>query len=326
MSRLSIFSFDTLQFKYKNVLTKTAALALIGLIFVEVAIRTIIPAGQIPTGSWYNHTIRLQYEELQKLQDVDIFFIGTSISCVNIPPQVFDEELAQAGVNKISFNAGIAGPDYEGVSAALRHLYWPQKQAKTAIVVVAPNDLNTANPVVRERTQKYIHSFERPVFASLAVDFLSKFWLFGFRKELKEWLKNDWKFDKAVVGAKGFTPLPNKQRSRHKTSYRIEPEGRISQSFVELLLWLNDQNVRAILVRGLTKPAEKKLISAEQWQNFEKVLQRAEALPGVESIDVSSIEAAAEDFVDPLHIHQEAAHNYAKKLAQLFIEQNVLKK
>ncbi|KAA3620433.1 MAG: hypothetical protein DWQ05_00385 [Calditrichaeota bacterium] len=324
MSRSSIFNFETLQIPRKGLFTQAAKLTIAGLLLCELAIRLTVPAGQIPTGSWYNHTIRLQNAKLHKLEKIDIYFIGTSISCVNIPPKAFDEVLENYGIKNSSFNAGIAGPDFVGVAAAMKHLYWPQKQAKTAVLVVAPNDLNSANIAVRERTQAYAASFEQPAFAAATVDFLSHFWLFGFRKELKAWPKKGWQFDAVDVGSQGFTPLPNLQRRRWQTDYRIEPDGPVAAALFDLIDWLSERDVSLILINGLSEPAEITRIPQAQLDNFEIIMARCAAQNRVKYVDVSSINPVAVNFVDQLHIYEDAAKIYARQLAYLFISEGVL--
>lgn len=318
MYRSSIFNFDTIGFHWREIISKAGALTIAAFIILEIIVRLCIPAGQKPTGSWYNHTIRLQYAELQKLSHVDLYLTGSSISCVNIPVAEFDETLRANGIELTSFNAGIAGPDFIGVATAFRHLYWPQKQAKTVVIVLAPNDFNSANTAVRERTRGYVRSFQQRALTAATIDVLSQIYLFGFRKELKNYFKNGWQFDPVQVKEKGFTPLPNRQRTRWDTPYRIEPDGPLAQAVYQFTDWLLEQDVRVILISGLTEPAEKSRISLEEWRHFNEIFSRCAARPGVIAIDVSAIDPPAEAFVDQLHIHEAAARRYAKNLAKIF--------
>ncbi len=317
MSPLSIFSFNTLQIKVKNLFSVASLLAISALLLLEICLRLVIPDGQIPTGSWYNHTIRLQNAELKKLPQIDLYFIGTSISCVNIPPADFDAALAESGIENTAFNAGIAGPDFRGVAAAMKFHYWPQKQSRKAVLVIAPNDLNSANTAVCERTKGYIKSFEQSALAAATIDFLSHFYIFGFRAELKNYFKKGWQYDPVNVGEKGFTPLPRRQRPRWETAYRIDPDGPLAASLFDLTDWLAARDVQIILIEGLSEPAEKNRISPVQWQNFNRILTRCASKPNVHPVDVSTIEPPAEDFVDQLHIHENAARRYARNLANL---------
>lgn len=320
MFLLSIFSFDTLRIKRWSVAGPAVWLTMTGLMLLEVVVRIAVPAGQVPSGAWHIPAIRLQKEAFERMDRIDMLFAGSSIASVNISPTEFDDELQRRGVALNSFNTGFPGPDYEAIGEGFLRLYWRQRQSPVVVLVIAPNNLNEANTTVRRRTQEYLASFRRPLYAARAIDFISNFWLFGYRKELRQLRNGGWQFDHVEIDARGHTPMGEMRNPiRYDTTYEIKPDGVLVKALRQLVDRLRHEAQQVIIIEGISDSREREALSLEDRRNFDDILSRLSAHPGVFFIPTNDLTPPDEDFVDPIHLKSSAAQRYSRRLAQRFV-------
>jgi len=321
----SIFNFDTLNFKLSELFNRSFKLIFVGLIIIEILIRLLVPKNQIPTGHWWNHGIHEKVEQLKKLKNVDLMFIGSSLSAVNIPPQSFDDEMKKNAINMISFNAGIAGSDYEGISISFEKLFWKIRYSKYVVFVISPGDLDETNKGERNRTANFIKTVNMPVCQAAAIDFFSNSWLFGFRNEIREFVKTfQWKGEThSPMGIRGYQPMYKGCTFNAEFPVTINKNGTISKSLVSLIKNITHQDVNVIIIEALMYSKLRRYYS-DKLGAFYNLLKDLKNIDRTFLLDVENIIPPDEYFIDPFHLNTEGAQMYARDLAKQFIIQKII--
>ncbi|MGE5797975.1 MAG: hypothetical protein ACM339_01300 [Ignavibacteria bacterium] len=323
---LYIFNFETLSLKSVKIFSRSAALVLAVFLFIEIMLRVLIPANQTPTGHWRSHEIRLKAHQLEKLSDVDIMFTGNSLASANVSPVVFDKEVMEHGINITSFNAGITGPDYEGVSIGFEKVFWKRKQSKYVVFIVSPYDLHESSKYWRKRTASFIKTFNIPNYKAAAIDFFSNFWIFGFRNEIRELLKTfSWKYEKdSFIGIRGFTPMKKGCKANLPDSLYIYKEGPISKSFSEIVKTLSNQGVHVVIVEALLSSKYRKL-NQGRLDSFYSLIKELKQEYNLTFLQINEIIPDDHYFMDPFHLNEEGAKKFSRNLAQKFLNLGLLK-
>jgi hypothetical protein len=327
----SIFSFETLSLKRSKIFSLPVILAVAGLISIEILIRVFVPKNHYPTGHWWDHEIRskaYQFEELKNV-DVDILFTGSSVSSVNIPPESFDNEMKENGINITSYNAGIAGSDWEGITIGFEKLYWKKKHSKYVVLIISPYDLDEANKSVRKRTTTLIKTLNIPLYQAAVVDLFSNSWLFGFRNEIREFIKTSkWKSEAFTgIGIRGYTPMYKGCTFSQEFQVTIDKTGIVSQSLIRLInsIISQDKNVKVIIIQALMHSKLRKY-NLEKLGKFYDLVRDLQKIERTIVLDVKNIIPPDNYFIDPIHLNLEGSNLFARDLARQFILEGVLKK
>jgi hypothetical protein len=288
------------------------------LLLLEVGLRVVVPSGHVPTGAWYNAELRDQAGQLEALGDVDVMITGSSVSTVNVPPLAFDEELGRGGVNLTSFNAGVRGCDYSGIYPVFRTLFWSRRQAPVVILIVAPVDLDENNSFVKERSARFRESLEIGRLAALSQDLFRHLWLFGFRNEIRQYLRSgEWLYEPSLVAQRGHTDMGSEQRGRRgQFAFRFQQNGEIATALFDMVDWLTRQDVSVLVVPGLMDSATWARVTAEEMARFEGILAALDARAGVRYVEARDLTPPDSEFIDELHLNTGAAWAYAQSLAQ----------
>jgi hypothetical protein len=323
---LFIFSFETLSLKRSNIFNFTAILVVTGLILIEILIRLSVPKNHYPAGHWWNLQIRDKTYQFEELSYVDIIFMGSSVSSVNIPPESFDNEMGENGISITSFNAGIPGSDWEGLSVGYEKLFWKRKQSKYIVLVISPSDLDETNKSVRKRTATFIETLNMPFYQTAIVDLLSNSWLFGFRNEIRVLLKTfQWKSEPFTgIGIRGYTPMDRGCTFNVEFPVTIDKSGIISKSLVRLVnnITSQDKNVKVIIIEALMHSKLRKY-NSNKLDNFYNLLRDLQKIERTVFLDAKNIIPTDEYFIDPFHLNEAGANLYARNLAKQFVLQNI---
>ncbi len=321
----SIFSFETLNLKPKNVFSTAIKLVLACFLLIEVSLRFFVPSGHSPAGHWKNQMTRVKAKQIEELNNIDLLFTGSSVSSVNVPPESFDDELKKNGVNITSYNTGIAGTDWEGVAAAFEKLFWKEQKAQYVVLIISPYDLDESNTVVRERTSSFVESLNIPLYEAAAVDLFSKIWIFGFRNEIREFLKTfRWQSEPpSVVSVRGYTPMYKGCTHNLEFPVNIDKDGNISKAVLNLVGMLTGQGVKVVIVEALLNSKLRKY-NENKLENFYSVLDEMKKYKNTVFLDVSGIIPDDKYFIDPFHLNVEGSHAYARNLARQLICNSVI--
>jgi hypothetical protein len=319
-----IFSIETLSLKLSNIFSLTAILVVAALISIEILIRLFVPKSHYPTGHWWRHDVRSKAYQYEELNNVDVIFMGSSVSSVNIPPESFDNEVGQNGINITSFNAGIPGSDWEGLSIAFKKLFWERKHSKYVVLVLSPYDLHES--VYRGRTISFIKTLKIPTYQAAVIDILSNSWLFGFRNEIRELSKTfQWKSEPFTgIGIRGFTPRERGGTFNAEFPVTIDKTGIISKTLFSLVnnITSQDKNVKVIIIEALMR-SKLREYNSDKLDNFYELLRDLQKIERTVFLDVKNIIPPDEYFIDPHHLNEAGAHLYARNLAKQFVLQNI---
>ncbi|NQU75638.1 MAG: hypothetical protein HQ546_04885, partial [Planctomycetes bacterium] len=98
----------------------------------------------------------------QRSETIDVLFVGSSPVHFGIDPRQF--ERAVAGESAVrAYNAGINGPSFEGVKAALDKFYLTRCDPSVIYIGIIPNDLNCGNVEMRQSTKQFLSLVEQRV-------------------------------------------------------------------------------------------------------------------------------------------------------------------
>jgi len=319
----SIFSFDTIGFRVSKLFSLNIIYVIVGFLLIEVFIRYIIPDGQYPTGHWRNNELRIQTSQLEELGDVDIMFTGSSLCASNIPPDEFDNEMKKNGIDIISFNTGVRGCDYEGIAEGFKKLFWERKRSKYVVLVISPVDLNDANLGVRNRTSSFIKTFQTPFYKAIMVDFFSQIsWVFGFRNEIKEYIKTrKWIYEEPIVGIRGYVPMDLKPNIKvTDLNLKIDKDAVTSQSLFNFVTWLVNQDVKVIIIEALMFSLERERLDPHELKKFYEILEELDKIESINYLNTNDIIPDDKYFIDSGHLSLEGGEVYAKNLANKFLE------
>jgi hypothetical protein len=286
-------------------------------------VRYFVPNDQYPTGHWRNNELKIQTEQLEKLPKVDIMFTGSSYCSVNISPEYFDNEMKKNGISTISFNAGIRGCDYEGISEGFKKLFWSLKKSKYVVLVISPYDLDESNKGVRNRSKSFIKTFNIPSYEAKVIDFLSNSWLFGFRNEIKDYFETgEWKYEYPLVGDRGNTPMyreTNLEVADNRTLV-INEKDTIYQSLFNLVNYLSEDDKKVIIIEAVHINLVREKIYPEISEIFQNILSHLDNIRNAIILDIEDIHPEDKYFIDSGHLSVEGAKLYARDLARKFVE------
>jgi len=327
MSRLSIFNFDTLQTPIKKLILNPVVISVIVILLaIELGLRFIIPSNHVPTGSWYNAELRDQVDQLNSMSHVDLMITGSSIASVNLRPSEIDSVYQNNNIPLKSFNAGIRGCNYTCINIGFKRLFLSQKKPKYVLLVVTPNDLNEASKWTINRSNNFIKTFNTKPYIASIVDILSHSWMFGFKNEIREYLKSQkWKYEESKITQQGHTQLGDEILRRYKVNVNVNPSGPISSSLYELTDYILSQNIRVFVLQGLMDSETRTLIDKATWNNFSTVLDSLALKKNLTVLDVDHIIPKDKSFIDRLHLNNKGSLNYSTALAEYFIEQDIFK-
>jgi hypothetical protein len=322
----SIFSFDTLNLKRRHFLGSAAKLVILGVLLIEILLRIFVPDGHQPAGRWKNQQTRVKSIQIEQADKVDLLFTGSSVASVNISPQLFDAELKNHGVNLTSYNAGIAGSDWQGIAAALEKVFWEKKKTEYVLFIISPYDLDEENTGVRKRTISFVESLNRPFYELAALDFFSNIWLFGFRNEVKDFLKTfKWKSEPlSVVSNQGFTPMYKGCSFNIEYPVTIKRDGEVSRALLNLVSKLNNEGVNILIAEALLTSKFRKY-NEDKLENFYLLIDEMKKLKNVKFLDLSGIIPDDNYFIDPFHLNIEGSSLYSRSLAHFLLSRNVFK-
>jgi len=323
-SRSSIFSFDTLTFPFSEILkSRVLGIVVVFVVGIEIALRVIVPAGFSPGGSWHNAEMRDQVRQLEELDTVDVYFTGSSISAVNIAPLSFDEGLATAGNRSVSFNAGIRGCSYTCIEQGFMELYWARKISDTVILVVGPADINEAHDFGKKRSRQFMDTFDRKPLDKWFLETFRHIWLFGFRAEIKDFLKKQkWVAEPSRVAERGHVPVDEKQR-RYSHEFQFDENGELFQALTRLTTILHAQGTRVVLLEGLSDSITWADVGADGRENYLSLMNALAGRTGIPFVRIDEIRPADESYVDDIHINSAAAREFSRNLASLLIGKGV---
>ncbi len=321
-----IFSFETLSLKKRKFFGPAAIPVILGFIFIELLLRFFVPEGHSPSGHWKNQLTRVKSRQIEQVNKIDLLFAGSSVASVNIPPESFDDELKKNGTSLISYNAGIAGTDWQGVAAAFEKVFWKKKKSQYVLFVISPYDLDESSSEVRERTLSFVESLNRPSYQLAAVDFFSKIWLFGFRNEIKDFLKTfEWKSEPpSVVSVRGFTPMYKGCTFNIEYPVAIKNSGDISGALMSLVSKLNNEGVKVLIAEALLISRLRKY-NEDKLENFYLLIDEMKKYKNVRFLDLSGIIPDDKYFIDPFHLNIEGSDLYSRALARFLLSGDVLK-
>ena len=322
MSRSSIFSFNTLQVASlgRGLIGKGAVLCAALLISVDIGLRWFLPSDHRPSGSAHNVELRDQQAQLAEMAEpIDLMITGSSVAAVNLRPSVIDRVAAESGSDFRSFNAGIRGCDYGCIGPGFWQWFWREKQARVVALVVSPVDLNDANRSVRQRSEDFLRSFEKPSLQRFMEDTLRHWWLFGFRAEIKTWLgEGQWHFEPSKVTTQGHTDMGSEPEARYQWRYRFDQTGPTFLALARLIEQLQQAQVGVILVPGLMDGATWQAMPDQQRQDYDQLLQQLSGLAGVVTVSTPTSPADG-DFIDQLHLSSEASKAYSRAIAPALV-------
>jgi hypothetical protein len=318
----SIFSFDTVDFKVSKLLSLTVLYVTAGYLVIEITVRSLIPDGQYPKGHWWNNELRVKTSQLEKLENVDIMFTGSSLCASNIPPQYFDSEMKKNGVNSISFNAGIRGSDFEGIADGFKKLFWERKHSKYVVLVISPFDLNEWNLFVRDRTQSFMETLQNPLYETVLIDCFSQAsWFFGFRNEIREFIiRREWLYDEAYNGIRGYSPLHGQRTKVTDLELKIDRDGIIAESLFDFVNWLLKRNIKVIIADAIMYPLERKRLDPGELEKFYEILKEVAEINDVRYLNTNGVVPDNKYFIDSGHLNLEGGKIYARNLANSLLE------
>ncbi len=320
----SIFSFSTWRIPPRELWRPGLVLAIVGFLVLELSVRSLVPDGHRPSGAWRNVELRDQAHQLASMPAPDIMFTGSSISAVNLPPQAFEDTLAERNVPLTAFNAGIRGCNYLCIGPGLEDVFLSRAHPRYVVLVVAPVDVNEGNKFVTRRSQSFLRTFETSNLARIFENALSAVsWLFGFRAEIQQWLDTQaWRHEMSFIGVKGHINLGFEPRTRFPSrDIVIDPSQPISQALLELAKTLRDNDIEVIVIEGLGDSSLHAMLTHEDNQAWAALFARLDAIAGVRVVDVSDLRPADEQFIDRVHLNPTAAAAYASRVAQRFLEE-----
>lgn len=322
MSPSSIFSSDTLQAPVMQIVTRPAAvLTLALLVGIEQGLRLLVPPGHIPTGSWHNAELRDQARQLEAMSEVDLMITGSSVAAVNLRPTVMDAALEKHGLRINSFNAGIRGCDYSCIGPLFQQLFVSRNKPDYAMLVVAPRDLNEANAFAMERSQGFLKTFGMKEYAANLVDVFSYAWIFGFRKEIRQYISTrEWLYDKSKIPEQGHVQLGDKKLRRHNFQLKVDAHGRMASALYALTDSLLAQDIDVVVLPGLFDSETRLRIDTESWRNYSEVLSRLAGNDHVTLLDANHLIPADDQFIDRDHLSNTASAAYSEVIARYLYE------
>src|SRR3989339_1167419 len=331
---LSIFNFSTLEVNFKELVSPTIIILMICFLIIELGLRFLMYEGQYPNGSWRNNELRNQAAQLDELKKVDVMFTGSSLASVNISPQAFDSILRDSAFTFTSFNAGIRGCDYDGINVVFDEIFWKRKKAKYIVLVISPWDLDEANDGVRARSATFINSVKRSKYEKLILDILSKSWLFGFRNEIRDFIRTgDWKYQPPLIGIRGQTPFGKTKNPvaasivLNKFEVFISRNGETTKALFDLVERLIKHKKKIIIIEALERSDSKKNweLTKTELKKFYKIIKELDSIDTVEYVSTEDIIPEDKFFIDTGHISTSASVEYSQRLAKRFIELGLFK-
>lgn len=319
----SIFSFDTWRVPPRELWRPGLVLAFVGYLLLELSVRSLVPDGHRPSGAWRNVELRDQAHQLASMPAPDIMFTGSSISAVNLPPQAFEDTLAERDITLTAFNAGIRGCNYLCIGPGLEDAFLSRARPKYVVLVVAPVDINEGNKFVTRRSQSFLRTFKTSHLARVFENTLSEMsWLFGFRAEIQQWFEtHTWRHELSFIGIKGHINLGFEPRTRFPSrDIVIDPLRPISQALLQLAATLRESDIDVIVIEGLGDSSLHAMLTYEDNQAWAALFTKLDAIAGVRVVDVSDLRPADDQFIDRVHLNPTAAAAYARRVAQRFFE------
>ena len=323
---LSIFSFDTLHVsgKLTDVVTSAFVLCCVCIVGAELALRVMVPADVRPHGSWHNSELRDQARQLEGMDKVDLMFVGSSITAVNVPPVAFDKRMADLGVRFRSFNAGIRGCNYSCIVPGFKRMFWSPEQSASVAIIIAPDDLNEANSFVKGRSQDFIDTFDMPALRAWSLDAFGKMYLLGSRAEIKAFARDgEWWKANAWVTEQGHVDMGDEGRRHGTSTYGFDADGpivRVLSGFIEELV---SDGTRVLLIEGPSDSGTWGLVSSEEKDEFYAIVNELATMGNTVFVPIDPIRPGDEKFIDGLHLNTEAAADFAASLAELLHKQGM---
>jgi len=322
---LSIFNFETLRSPCTDAFrSKALWLCTIALILLEIVVRVVSPADSYPRGAWHNSELRRQANQIESLKGINLYFVGSSVSAVNISPIAFDEELKSTRIQTTSFNTGIRGCSYTCIKNGFLSIYWAKKQSDIVVLVVAPEDVNEGNLHVKFRSEKFIDTFNKTRLDKWFQNLTSNFYLIGFSAEIKQYLRfGSWPAEPFRLAPRGHVPVSQTLR-RFNPEYHFDQNGLLATSLFELAEFLKNEGVKVILLEGLSDSTTWSKIGEVENDTFWDIMHAIAQKLDLPLVNVQDIRPADSDFVDGLHINSKAAEQFSKSLAKLLLDKRLL--
>ncbi|MGI9287121.1 MAG: hypothetical protein ACR2P1_17185 [Pseudomonadales bacterium] len=320
----SIFSFDTLQDNPLRLLLRpTIVFFLVIFLLLEVAVRVSVPEGRIPKGGFYNAELRQRILQLEKLENIDLMFTGSSIAAGNAPPETFDAQLRSHGLKGFkSFNAGIRGCDFSCITPSVEKLFLSRREPRYLVIILSPNDLDANKPGVIARSKKHVESLNQPAYRTAARNVLSSMsWVYGFDAEIRDLLTTGiWKFDPAQVTLRGHVDMGSKPRKRSQWDYKIEANGNITQAFYDLLENVTGRGISVILIPMIGDSSTRANFKLSYRQDFAAVIAKSTANDLVRLVRINEDSLSDESYIDNVHLNSISAKKFGRQVADRLIE------
>lgn len=325
MSRLSIFSSDTLHLRVRGLLP-TLAIVLLAFVFIDTGVRITDPLKTY--GGWENPWLQYKINSLKAMVRehgrVDVMLLSSSIG-LETEVAVWQEA---CGNNVICYNAGMGGGHPQWNRFMFEKVYYPQAKPTHLVYCICPRDVNMhGNPA-----QNYYHlgplweshnvrrltatSFKDKAY--LALEEVS--FLFRTRRFIRRYLQQGPIAQDTVEGIQangtllptvrriGNNPVTEEDRKapdNHYAQFSMPPEGDIAE-LVALDRFCKEHGVKFVLVNQQVAPRTYGLFDNPK-EDYEKYLA---GLRQIEQAGVRVVDMAQEmplthrEFSDDDHMNR----------------------
>jgi hypothetical protein len=343
----SIFSFDTLQARYR---LGGWFLILVGLLAgAESLLRVPVVAAVLPppeTTLWHSELIQPKLEYLQQFeaaQGVDILFIGNSTMQAGLDPKVFDDSRAAKGAGPGSFNAAIEGLPPYGTRLFVE-IFLRYTKPKALILGLSPQDLNSNSPWAADITDRVRHSplalaeAQRGARGRLIETLLDRSFLYRYRLTLFQWLLRGGQARKPAevyFDQRGYHPLdrrladiPANERGvlfNRAGVLNYSTEGLQKEALLAMIDFCQENGIDLILVNmPLADDYYYNFDDQDAYQNYLDQINRIAASHSLPLWDFESLPEEEgftdEDFADLNHLNREGAEHLSQMIAAHYQE------
>lgn len=289
------------------------------LLLVETTVRLIMPDGSVPAGGYHNAEIRQQIEHFRNTDDVNLLLVGSSITAVNFPALVLEEQLQDKGLSHITvFNAGIRGCNYGCIKTGIETFYTNNHQPQTLVLIVNPVDVNEGNPTVVGRSIKFKDSFAVPEFKRKLLTLISDTsHAVGFSSEIKQFIrKRKWPGNPSTIDERGYVDMGSKVIRRYDDPITISLDGPLSQALIALATNATANGSRVIVVPTYGDSIAREKFSEKSRKDFAALLETLDAIDKVELVELKPDYIPDSNYIDNIHLNTAGAVNSATALSE----------
>lgn len=328
INRLSTSNSDTNYMALLKALASPSAIVCLTILLcIECAVRITLPDGKLPKGGYPNAEVRQQHHQYKNEKNIDMLVVGSSVAAVNFPPVAIDDEFRKLGQKDfVTFNAGIRGCNFACISRGVEYFYLNEKLPKNILLVISPEDLDSDNSTVINRSNIFVNTLNRPAAKKWITTKMSDICkIFGFQEHIQSLLTTgSWDFDSATVSLRGHIDMGSLPRRRFDRSPAISRSSDLSIDAIRFTKKVASMGIHIIVLPALGDSNARAQIADSSQNQFKLLLQDLSSIDNVTLIDISSEFTAnliPDDtaYIDNLHLNSAASLSNGTQIARELI-------